>query len=125
MLTPDGYAKLTADGLEPLEPVAVDHLATYFPIAAQMVEAGGLACGWGKPQTDFGLSVTQLSAADPAVWEPALADAGFVESNDPVPGAYTGPVDAGSGRSPVVIVAGDTLTFVSAATFAGWIAPTS
>ena len=124
MLTADAYAKLADDGLEPREPPAVDQLA-YYPIAAQMVEAGGLSCHWGKPQTDIGLTVTQLSDADSAVWAPALADAGFVETNDPVPGAYTGPVDGGTGISPVVVVTGDNLTFVSAPTFAGWIAPTS
>jgi hypothetical protein len=106
VFTPDAYAKLANDGLEP-------------------VEAGGLSCHWGKPQTEIGLTVTQLSDAHPAVWGSALADAGFVEANDPVPGAYTGPVDPGSGISPVVVVTGDTMTFVSAPTFAGWIAPTS
>ena len=125
VFTPDAYAKLSNDGLEPLEPPAVDHMATFYPLAAQMVEAGGLSCHWGKPQTEIGLTVTQLSDAHPAVWGSALADAGFVEANDPVPGAYTGPVDPGSGISPVVVVTGDTMTFVSAPTFAGWIAPTS
>lgn len=125
VFTPDAYAKLTADGLDPMELPPVDHLATYYPMAAQMIEAGGLSCRWGKPQTDIGLTVTQLSDADSGVWEPALADAGFVETNDPVPGAYTGPVDPGSGISPIVVVTGDSLTFVSAPTFAGWIAPSS
>lgn len=125
VFTPDAYAKLANDGVEPLEPPAADHLATFYPLAAQMVEAGGLSCHWGKPRTDIGLTVTQLSDPDPAVWGPALADAGFVETNDPVPGAYTGQVDPGSGISPVVVVTGESMTFVSAPTFAGWIAPTS
>jgi hypothetical protein len=103
----------------------VDDLATSYPLAAQLIEAGGLSCNWGKPQTDLVLTVAQLSDVDFGVWEPALADAGFVETNDPVPGAYTGPVDPGAGISPVVVVNGDTMTFVSALSFAGWIAPTS
>ena len=125
MLTADAYTKLTSSGLEPMEPPTVDHMATFYPLAAQMVEAGGLSCHWGKPQSDSGLTVAQLSAADSGVWGPALADAGFVETNDPVTGAYTGPVDPGTGTSPVVVVNGDSMTFVSAPTFAGWIAPTS
>jgi hypothetical protein len=124
VFTADAYAKLADDGLEQREPPSVDQLA-YYPMAAQLVEAGGLSCHWGKPQTDIGLTVTQLSDADSAVWAPALADAGFVETNDPVTGTYTGPVDGGTGIPPIVVVTGDSLTFVSAPTFAGWIAPTS
>lgn len=122
VFTADAYTKLVGDGLEPRVPDAVDHMATFYPFAAQLVEAGGLSCNWGKPQTDLVLTVAQLSDADLGVWQPALADAGFVETNDPVPGAYTGPVDPGAGISPVVVVTDDTLTFVSAPTFAGWIA---
>jgi hypothetical protein len=125
VLTADGYAKLANDGLEPIEPLPADHVATYYPLAAQMVEAGGLACDWGRPQTDIRFTVAQLPDADWGVWEPALAEAGFVETNDPVPGAYTGTVDPGTGIPPVVVVTGDTLTFVSAPTFAAWIASTS
>jgi hypothetical protein len=44
VFTPDAYAKLSNDGLEPLEPPAVDHMATFYPLAAQMVEASGLSC---------------------------------------------------------------------------------
>jgi hypothetical protein len=119
VLTADAYAKLDADGLEPRDPMMFD------PLAMQMAEAGGLGCTWGKPQTDITLTVAQLTDADWGVWEPALADAGFVETNDPVAGAYTGPVESGAGISPVVVVTGDSMTFVSAPTFAGWIAPTS
>jgi hypothetical protein len=125
VFTADAYAKLASDGLEPREPHAVDDLATSYPLAAQLIEAGGLSCNWGKPQTDLVLTVAQLSDADSGVWGPALAEAGFVETNDPVPGAYTGPVEPGAGISPVVVVTGDSMTFVSAPTFAAWIAPTS
>lgn len=125
VFTADAYSKLATDGLEPIEPQSADHMATFYPVAAQMVEAGGLTCNWGKPQTDIGLTVAQISDVAFGVWKPALAEAGFVETNDPVPGAYTGPVDPGSGISPVIVVAGDSITFVSAPAFAGWIAPTS
>jgi len=125
VLTPAAYTTFASDGLTPNEPDAASHVATFYPLAAQMVEAGGLACDWGRPQSDAGIMVVQLSDVDLGVWEPALADAGFVETNDPVPGAYTGPVDPGTGISPVVVVDGDSVTFVSAPTFAGWIAPSS
>lgn len=125
VLTADAYAKLAADGLESIEPPPVHHVASYYPLVAQMIEAGGLACDWGRPQTDIRLTLTQLSDADWRVWEPALAEAGFVETDDPVPGAYTGTVDPGSGINPVVVVTGDTLTFVNAPAFAAWVAPTS
>lgn len=125
MLTPDAYGKLAADGLDPIEPPPVHHVGTYYPVVAQIIEAGGLACDWGRPQTDIRLTLAQLSDADMHVWEAALTEGGFVETGDPVPGAYTGPVDSGSGISPVVVVAGDTLTFISAPTFAAWISPTS
>lgn len=124
VFTADAYTRLASDGLEPREPHAVGGLAGVYPLAAQLIEAGGLSCRWGKPQTDIALNVVQLFDADFGIWQPALADAGFVETNDPVPGAYTGPVDPGAGISPVVVITEDTLTFVSAPTFASWIAPT-
>jgi len=119
VLTADAYAKLEADGLEPREPRIFD------PLATQMAAAGGLSCMWVRPQTDIALTVAQLNDADWGAWQPALADAGFVETNDPVAGAYTGHVESGAGISPVVVVTDDTLTFVSVPAFAGWIAPTS
>lgn len=125
VLTADAYAKLSADGLESREPAATEHLATYYPVAAQLVEAGGLSCHWGRPQSDIGLTVTQLSEVDPGAWATHLADAGFTQTNDPVAGAYIGPVDPGSGISPVVVVDVDRITFVSAPAFATWIAPAS
>lgn len=119
LLTADAYAKFATDGIEPIDPpIVVNQLAT------QMVAAGGLACTWGPPAAE-GLTVVRLSKADWGVWESTLADAGFVESNDPVPGAYTGPVDPGMVERPVVVVSGDTLTFADNPTVAGWIAPTS
>lgn len=117
VLSTDGAAKLAADGLTAREPRVGD------PLALQMVEAGALACTWTKPQTDITLTLVRLpmTDADWGTWSPALADAGFVETNEPVPGAYTGPVD-GSGLAPVVVVADGAMTFVTVPAFAGLIA---
>ena len=52
-------------------------------------------------------------------------EAGYTQTDDPVPGAWSGPIEAGSGLSPVVVVADGTITFVSAPTFAQWIRPAS
>lgn len=119
MLTAETYDKFEADGIEPIEPPIVVN-----QLAQQMVEAGGLACTWGAPAAE-GLTVVRLSDADWAVWESALADAGFVETNDPVPGAYAGPVDPGMGESPIVVVDGETLTYADNPTVASWLVPTS
>lgn len=119
VLTAETYDMFEADGVEAIEPPIVVN-----QLAQQMVEAGGLACTWGRPAAE-GLTVVQSSDADWAVWESALADADFVETNDPVPGSYTGPVDPGSGVSPIVVVDGNTLTYADNATVASWIAPTS
>ena len=119
ILTAETYAKFEADGIERIEPpIVVD------PFAEQLVEAGGLACTWG-PTAGEGLTVVRLSGADWSVWEAELADAGFVESNDPVPGAYTGPADPAMDETPIVIVTGDTLTFANNPTVASWVVPTS
>ena len=119
MLTTETYDRFEADGIEPIEPPIVVN-----QLAQQMVEAGGLACTWGAPAAE-GLTVVRLSDADWAVWESDVADAGFVETNDPVPGAYTGPVDPGMGESPIVVVDGGTLTYADNPTVASWVAPTS
>lgn len=119
VLTEEAMTKLSTDGLEPIEPRLFD------PLAVQMQEAGGLACSWGKPSTDLVLTVAQVKfdPADESAWLTALDEAGYVATDEPVPGAYTGPVEAGSGLSPVAVLADGTLTFVSAPVFAEWIAP--
>jgi hypothetical protein len=119
VLTAETYVTFEADGIEPIQPPIVVNR-----FAQQMVEAGGLACTWGAPAAE-GLTVVRLSDADWAAWESALAGAGFVETNDPVAGAYTGPVDPGMGESPIVVVDGGTLTYADNPTVASWIAPTS
>lgn len=99
---------------------------THTAFMTSMTDAGGLACRWAKDQTDISLQVAQLhvNASDLPEWEAALAAAGYTRTDDPVPGAYTGPVEPGSGVSPVVVVSGTTLTYVSAPVFATWIAAT-
>ena len=118
ILSADGNAKLAADGLEPREPRVVD------PLAVRLVDAGGVACTWVKPQTDLILTVVQLPVPDSEweTWEAALTDAGFVDSTGS--GAlYTGPVEGGSGMSPVVVVTGDRITFLNVPAFADMLAP--
>jgi hypothetical protein len=103
----------------PIEPEAFD------PVAVQMADEGGLVCSWGKPQTDILLRVAQADVDDEAAWADALSAAGYTQTDDPVPGAWRGPIEEGSGLSPVVVVADGTVTFVSAPTFAQWIRPAS
>ena len=119
VLGPDGHAKLAADGLEPVEPRLFD------PLAVQLEEAGGTACAWGRPQTDIGLTLVQLPVPDAevAVWEAALAEAGYAVDSDSANGLYTGPVEPGSGVSTVAVVAGDRITFLNTAAFADLLAP--
>jgi hypothetical protein len=115
VLAPEAYAKMEADGLEPTVFTPFD------PIAVRIAEEGGLACAWGKPQTDLVLSVAQIAASDESAWSSALAEAGYTRTDDPVAGAYSGQPDAGNGISPVVIVADGTVTFVTLPDFAQWV----
>jgi hypothetical protein len=118
VLADEGYQKLADDGLAPTS------VGVGYPLVERMTEEGALACAWGKPQTDIALTVAQvpLGSADDATWRSTLAELGYVESGQPVAGAFTGPVDPGSGVSSVAVLAGGTLTFVSASTFATMLA---
>jgi hypothetical protein len=115
VLAPEAYAEMEADGLEPTVFTPFDQ------IAVRIAEEGGLACAWGKPQTDLVLSVAQIAASDESAWSSALAEAGYTRTDDPVAGAYSGQPDAGNGISPVVIVADATVTFVTLPDFAQWV----
>lgn len=108
VLSSEGYEKLSDDGLEPTS------AGTGNTLAQRMIEAGGLECTWGKPQSDIVLTVVHLtvSPGDEATWSDALTAEGFVASDDPVAGAFTGPV-GGSGLSPVVVLDDGTLTYLS------------
>jgi hypothetical protein len=119
VLTDDGYQKLADDGL------ATTTVGVGYPLVERMTEAGAVACAWGKPQTDIALTVAQvpLDAEEEEGWRSTLAELGYVESGQPVAGSFTGPVDPGSGISSVAVLAGGTLTFVSAPTFATMLAP--
>ncbi|GAA1509681.1 hypothetical protein BJ978_001138 [Agromyces terreus] len=121
VLTAAALAQLRDDGLEQVE-VGV---STYYPIADDLIEAGGVACKWGRPSSDASITVVQLSGIDVAAseWPAALAEAGYAETGDPVAGTYTGPADPGTGVPSAVLVESDRLTFVSAPPFAADIAP--
>ncbi|GAA1827663.1 hypothetical protein [Agromyces salentinus] len=123
VLTEEAYASLAADGLDPVELGE----STFYPIADDLVAAGALACKWGKPSSDITMTVVQLSGIDVAAseWPAALAAEGYVETGDPVPGAYTGPPEPGTGMPSAVIVTPDRLTFISAPSHATDIAPAS
>jgi hypothetical protein len=121
VLTADGYAKVDSLGLTPME-------TSYFePLAARMHDAGATTCSWGKPQTDTGLTVVQLpvSETDWPTWMGELAAAGYVESNDPVEGTHTGPVDPGTGVPSLVVVDDDRITYLNTATLAGMLTSAS
>ncbi|GAA2033142.1 hypothetical protein GCM10009819_16520 [Agromyces tropicus] len=119
LMTPDAYAKLADDGLEPRQATLFD------PIALRIADEGGLVCSWGKPQTDVTLDVAQVPAGDEATWTAALADAGYEQGDDPVAGGWVGPADAGNGMTPVVVIADGTVTWFNSPTFAGDLRPTS
>lgn len=119
VLAPDAYAKLEADGLEARTPDPVD------PVAQRIVEDGGIACAWVKPQTDNMLALAHATGVDEGEWTTALAEAGYAQTDEPVAGAWTGPAEPGSGVTPVVVLADGTITWVSAPDFAQWVRPAS
>lgn len=119
VLAPEAYAKLEADGLE------ARNADPYDQIAQQIVDDGGIACSWVKPQTDIMLDLAHASGVDEDEWATALTDAGYTQTDDPVPAAWTGPAEPGTGVSPVVVLADGAITFVSAPTFAQWVRPAS
>jgi len=113
LLSPEGTAKLAADGLEPTEPQLFDAFAT------RMADAGAIACAWGKPDTDLVLTAVQLPVSDAewSEWETALVEADYVDSTG-TGTLYTGPAEAGSGVGPVVVATGDRITFLSTPAYA-------
>jgi hypothetical protein len=119
VLTPEAYAQLEADGLTARDLDPKD------PVIDRIAEGGGLVCSWGKPQSGTVLHVAQLSGVDEATWAQVLAETGYTQSDDPVPGAWTGPLALGADLRPVVVLADGTVTFVSAPTFAQWVRPAS
>ena len=118
VLTEPAYAELEADGLTPVDAQVFD------PFAAQLVEAGATTCAWGRPQSDTGLTVVALAvtAADMGAWHTTLAETGYVLTDDPVPGAHTGPVEPGTGVPTVVVMGDDRITFLNTAAFAASVA---
>jgi hypothetical protein len=119
VLSAEGYQKIAGDGLEPLaSPQVFDDLAI------RMVAAGGIACAWGRPNTDLVLTVVQVGVApaEQATWSQAIGESGYVLTDDPISGAYSGPADAANGITPVAVPTSEVLTFVSSPAFAGLIA---
>jgi hypothetical protein len=119
VLSAEGYQKIAGDGLEPLaSPQVFDDLAI------RMVAAGGIACAWGRPNTDLVLTVVQVgfAPAEQPTWSQAIDESGYVLTDDPIPGAYSGPADAANGIMPVAVPTSEVLTFVSSPAFAGLIA---
>ena len=119
VLSAEGYQKVTSDGLEPLaSPPVFDELAI------RMVAAGGIACAWGRPNTDLVLTVVQVGVApaEEATWSTALEASGYVLTDAPISGAYSGPADAANGITPVALPGSEVLTYVSSPAFAGLIA---
>lgn len=117
VLTPEAYAQLEADGLTARDLDPKD------PVIDRIAEESGLVCSWGTPQSGTVLHVAQLSGVDEATWAEVLAETGYTQTDDPVPGAWTGPLALGADLRPVVVLADGTVTFVSAPTFAQWIRP--
>ncbi|MFC9558963.1 hypothetical protein [Agromyces sp. NPDC056965] len=120
VLSAEAYQKLADDGLEPLPTPQV-----FDALAIRMVEADGIACAWGKPSTDITLTVVEVGVApaDQVAWTEMLGETGYVLTDDPVPGAYVGPVEPGSGISPIAVLTDASLTFVSAPSYASMLAP--
>jgi hypothetical protein len=119
VLSAAGYQKIAGDGLEPLaSPQVFDELAI------RIVAAGGIACAWGRPNTDLVLTVVQVGVApgQEATWSQAIDESGYVLTDDPISGAYSGPAEAGNGITPVAVPTSEVLTFVSSPAFAGLIA---
>ncbi|MRX43638.1 hypothetical protein [Agromyces kandeliae] len=120
LLAPDAYVELEAGGLEARAPTLFD------PIAAEIADEGGLVCSWGRPNTDNVVDVAQLAIGDDeSRWMSALAEAGYEQDDDPVPGGYRGRPDAANGISPVVVIETGTLTYVSTPTYAAFLRPAS
>ncbi|MFB6611079.1 hypothetical protein ACFCVO_12200 [Agromyces sp. NPDC056379] len=120
VLSAEAYQKLADDGVEPRPTPHV-----FDALAIRMVEADGIACAWVKPSTDIKLTVVEVGVtpSDGAAWAETLGETGYVLTDDPVPGAYVGPVEPGSGISPIAVLTDASLTFVSAPTFASMLAP--
>lgn len=120
MLTPEADAALAEAGLE-----LRDDASAVSPLAEQLAAAGGVACTWRKPQSDVQFTVVQLAIApdEHDEWARVLAEQGYAQTDDPVPGAFTGPVEPGSGISPATVLEAGRITFVSAPAHAADLRP--
>lgn len=120
VLSAEATAALAEQGLE-----LRDGTTPGYPLAEQFAAAGATACTWVRPQSDVHLTVVQLEVAEgeQEAWARVLADNGYVLTDDPVPGAHAGPVDGGTGISPVAVVESGRITFVSTPTIIADLTP--
>jgi hypothetical protein len=120
ILTPEAIASLAEGGLE----LRAERAAGY-PLAEQLAAAGGTACMWAREQGDVHVVAAQIAIApgEEDAWARVLAENGYTQTDDPVPGAFTGPVDGGTGVSPVVLVEATRMSFVSVPTLVTDLAP--
>lgn len=120
ILTAEATSALAAQGLE-----LRDGATPGYPLAEQFAAAGGTACTWVMPQSDIFFTVVQLPVADgeQEAWARVLAENGYTATDDPVPGAHTGPVEPGTGIASVAIVEPARMTFMSAPAHATDLAP--
>lgn len=119
VLAPEAYAQLESDGL-----VARD-LDPKDPVIDRIADEDGIVCSWGTQQSGTVLHVAQATGVDEAAWAEVLTATGYEQTDDPVPGAWTGPMGLGGDLNPTVVLADGTVTFVSAPTFAQWVRPAS
>lgn len=110
ILTPEALAALAEQGLEPQD-ANVDS----YPLAQQFAAAGGVACSWARPQTDIRLTAVQLAVleSEQDVWARVLEENGYAPTDDPVPGAWTGPVEPGTGIASAALVEPTRISFVN------------
>jgi len=120
ILTPAALAALADAGLE-LRP---DQDAGY-PLVQQLAAAGGTACLWAKAQSDVHLVAAQIPVApgEQDAWARVLGENGYTRTDDPVAGAFVGPIEPGTGLSPVVVLEPARMSFVSAPTLVTDLAP--
>ncbi len=112
VLDPNEYDVLAESGL-----VISDEAAPLGPVELDLVADGALACTWVAPGSDVALWVARLEETE-AAWQARLAeliDAGWTQTDEPVPGTYVAPAGYTEVADPVVVRSGDVTWFVSTA----------
>jgi hypothetical protein len=120
VLTDEEYASLAADGLT-LRPDDA------FPLGSAMsdlIDDGALHCTWAGEQGDVAVWFAQLAESDDA-WgarESELTAAGWIRTDDPMPGTLTAPTDYDANYLPSMVHVDGMTYFVSYAAFFGSVA---